>query len=656
MRYLFLLLLAALPPSLCAAQNLVVSRGGSVCRAHDKLTLELDPMQPVGGILAVESDLAPGVKYYSPVKYEEQQRSMRRSIQLRKPYPSPPVVLVNRRCNLGEFEEPGLYQVRLSQPKDYTLFSYFAYSTQAPTAPATSVLLPASDVFAYQLARTYTLLDSALRHARLDTLHKAWNATLRQKWVAVLADSMPLAPSAASCPRQCTAGYDFALVLGTDNPLALLVLDDGLTGLDTICGTSHAGRRLARSLADKLLPDLLILLSDTTFSLIQNKTGKAVRLLSTQTIDTCVQTLRSMLWTSPTGPAVVQDAGFMRGELARRGVDELAAAPAFELLPTRRQFRQLKLVFRLRNTRPGDSAVVLHTASTQRMLGQANSLASLAASPDSSRLYLLAEKCDLLFTLDTRRETLLSQRMLTEPGGPTHRQLKGAAMWLRKALLLSDELTGRVLVCDLRTTSKMLRVLPSGSTLGADVGDASNEGIAADARRQYCYLLKEQVGNAYGLLRRFKVSVDTDTMPTSLALQEELHLDFPLPVAGARWRYTDLVYDGRYNRLLALKSTYTGRPGPANKYLIEAIRLDEQGQLVHDMDANNHPTLSQKPETLVNLSNFINAYAACYNTAIEGLSIANGWLYLVAASPEPPAGTCGRPAKQPALLFKWPLY
>ncbi|MDO7887347.1 hypothetical protein [Hymenobacter cheonanensis] len=665
MRYLFLLLLAALPAGRCAAQTLVVSRGGAVCYAHDKLLLNLDSLRPVGSMLEVQNDLLPGTKYYSPVEYGEQVRPARRGSRLRRPNAIPLAGQVSRRCDLGEFEAPGLYQVRLSQPAEATLRSYYAYSAQAPATPVPSALRPASAAAARPLARTYTLLDSALRHARLDTLRKAWNDQLRKNWVAVLAEALP--PELAACPRPCGAGYDFALVLGTDNPLALLVLDDGLASLDTCRrATTYAGRRLARSLATKLLPGLLGLLSDTTFSLLRNGRGRAVPLLADSQIDSCAQTLCSMLWAGPAGPAVapgpkfagpsvVQDAGFMRGELAQRGVEELAAAPAFELLPARRQFRQLKLVFRLRTARPGAGAGVLYNASTQRMLGQANRLTALAALPDSARLYLLAETCDLLFTLDTRRETLRAQAALTEPGGPARRQLGGAALWQSKrkakALLLSDKLGGRVLVCDLRTapaaaTANPLRALPGAGMPGADVGNAANEGIAADARLGHCFLLKNQPGSAYGLLRRFKVGVNADSLPTSLTFEEELRLDFPPSVAGAGWRYTDLVYDERYRRLLAFKSTYSSRPGPDNSYVVEAIGLDK----------DNHFVPAQKPETLVNLSKLINAYAACYHTAIEGMALANGWLYLVAASPEPLAGACGQPAGQPALLLKWPLY
>ena len=250
-----------------------------------------------------------------------------------KPVPNDSVSVPNLAHDLGAFPSSGLHQLYFSKQTKTSLVSrgdnFFAFSGYETSHQSSLVLPPVVlPVSLDTLRRVYTLLDSAMRHCRPDTLYKKWDSLVKAE-----VQGLPL-----GYPSKGSNG-DFALVLAVDRPVVLFVLGR----------PADADLRKTNWLMQgQVLDQLLALFQSPTFSALTDSTGKAIPILSSTAVASCARVVRQLaqIDSLPT----YYDSGFCREILLQEGVNEPAADATFRLARPNRRFRQLIIVFRLRRS------------------------------------------------------------------------------------------------------------------------------------------------------------------------------------------------------------------------------------------------------------------------------------------------------------------
>jgi uncharacterized protein YjiK len=248
------------------------------------------------------------------------------------------------------------------------------------------------------------------------------------------------------------------------------------------------------------------------------------------------------------------------------------------------------------------------------------------------RLLFASERCPLVFSADPATGTI-DRRINTEIN--TEFEVEGLTSFRQKLYLVSEN---QVAVYEMDPQTGKTRAVTTSIALPpkSKSGDGM-EGIAANEKHAKFYILRER-NERMTHAEIFSFTAD-ETDGSALRLNFDSKME--LPLENSQWRYSDICYDNKENRLLCLKSYSKGK---TRQQYIETIDIDEKGNLVKE---------SVKNLLVENFSSVSNQYKdQHYSMNLEGITIDEaGNIYVVSDNTSGNA-QCDRQAKERTILLK----
>ena len=248
------------------------------------------------------------------------------------------------------------------------------------------------------------------------------------------------------------------------------------------------------------------------------------------------------------------------------------------------------------------------------------------------KLLFASERCPLIFSADPVTGTI-DRKINTEINSAF--EVEGLTSFRNKLYLVSEN---RVAVYELDFQTGKTREVTTSIALPPKTksGDGM-EGIAANEKNGRFYLMREKNENmTHAEIYSFIID-ETDGSALRLIYDSKIEL----PLRTSQWRYSDICYDSRQNRLLCLKSFSKGK---TREQYIETIDIDVKGNLL---------LASLKELPVEHFSDVANQYKDHhYSMNLEGITIDDkGTIYVVSDNTSGKAA-CDRPAKEKTILLK----
>lgn len=250
----------------------------------------------------------------------------------------------------------------------------------------------------------------------------------------------------------------------------------------------------------------------------------------------------------------------------------------------------------------------------------------------NGNLYLASERCPFIF--EANPSTGAINRAINIQV-PQSFEMEGLTSYKNKLYGVSENL---VAVYEINPENGEVRTLQTSIPLPpkSKSGDGM-EGIAANETNNKFYLLRER-NEDMTFSQIWTFSIDPGEDDNSFSLKYESMIE--LPLKNPQWRYSDICYDAKNDRLLCLKSYSKGK---LRQQFIESIDIDKTGNL--------------EKETLKNInvdrfSEISNEYKdQDYSMNLEGITIDNeGNIWIVSDNTSGKA-QCDMPAKEKTILL-----
>lgn len=233
---------------------------------------------------------------------------------------------------------------------------------------------------------------------------------------------------------------------------------------------------------------------------------------------------------------------------------------------------------------------------------------------NAETFFFASERCQKIIAVDKKdkQHQTTFDLSLYLPKEIQNIELEGLSLY-HNHLIMTDEYHAKLYAFDW-TKKDFQELVINGKDLSKLKGSYGMEGVAVDERNNLLYLLREKNKQHQSEIHVFEIQKDQKTF--ILNYSKSIYIQHK----NKHWRYSGLCLDPQNNRLLCLKSYWTGYKNMASSKLeIEYIQLDSTLQTI----PKNWTT-----QALISISNEVNTKRSIYAGNLEGIYYDEGTLYI----------------------------